>query len=64
LPGTVVSVKEGVIHAEVNLRLDGGEPLSVLVPVSSLKEMGIEAGVRLMAMVKASHVIVGTRKQP
>ncbi|MDR1886082.1 MAG: TOBE domain-containing protein [Synergistaceae bacterium] len=62
LPGTVVSVKESALEAEVNLRLDCGEPMSVIVSSSSLKDMGIEAGMRLTALFKASNVIVGIKR--
>jgi len=62
LPGTVVSVKKGVVNAEVNMRLDGGESMTIGVIESSLNSMGIEAGMRLVAMVKASHVILGVKQ--
>ena len=59
LPGTVVSVKEGVVNAEVRVRLDGGEVLTSILTMESAKYLELEPGKRVTAMVKASHLILG-----
>ncbi|MDR3255509.1 MAG: TOBE domain-containing protein [Synergistaceae bacterium] len=61
LVGTIVSVKEGTVNAEVRVRLDGGEGLTAIVTLDSVKSMGLEAGNRVTALVKASNVILGVR---
>lgn len=57
--GTVVSVKEGPVSSEVRVRLDGGEIITAVITETSTKELGIESGVRVTALIKASNVIVG-----
>jgi molybdate transport system regulatory protein len=59
LPGTVVSVKDGAVNTEVNIRLDGGEPLAAIITESSAKNMGLKPGDRVLSLVKASNVILG-----
>jgi molybdate transport system regulatory protein len=62
LAGTVVSIKEGTVDAEVRVRLDGGEGLTAVITMESLKNLGIESGKRVTALVKASHVIIGVKE--
>jgi molybdate transport system regulatory protein len=59
LPGTVVSVKCDAVNAEVNMRLDGGEPLAAMVTESLAKKLDIKAGDRFSALFEASNVILG-----
>jgi molybdate transport system regulatory protein len=61
LPGTVISVKTGTISAEVNLRLDGGEPMSAVISVAAINDLGLKAGDKITALIKAANVIVGVR---
>lgn len=63
LHGTVVSVKEGTLNTEVRIRLDGGEVITAAVTAESAKQMGLEAGFRIVAMIKASHVIIGAMEE-
>ena len=62
LPGTVVSVTEGAVNATVRVRLDGGEVVTAVVTMESVKDLGLEAGKPVIAMVKASNVILGAIK--
>ena len=62
LKGTVVSVAAGVVNAEVRVRLDGGEVVTAIVTMESVKELGLEAGKSVTAMIKASNVILGAIK--
>ncbi|MDR3280394.1 MAG: TOBE domain-containing protein [Synergistaceae bacterium] len=60
-PGTVVSIKENGGIAYVNMRLIGGEPLSALVSSEALSSLGIKAGDKLSAIVKAPAIVVGVK---
>jgi molybdate transport system regulatory protein len=61
LDGTVTSVKEGVVNAQVFVRLDCGESLSAMVAIDTLKGLELEAGARVTALIKASHVFLGVQ---
>jgi molybdate transport system regulatory protein len=62
LEGTVTSIKDGVVNAQVQARLDCGETITAMIAIDSLKKLGIEAGARITALIKASAVILGTRE--
>jgi molybdate transport system regulatory protein len=61
LEGTVTSIKDGAVNAQVQARLDCGETLTAMIAIDSLKKLGLEAGDRITALIKASTVILGTR---
>lgn len=62
LPGTVVAIIEGAINAAVRVRLDGGEVVTAVITKEAVKELALEAGKTVIAMVKASNVILGAIK--
>ncbi len=62
LTGTIVAVKDGAVNAEVDLRLEGGEAMTVIVTEGSVKNLGLAPGQSVTALVKASHVILGVRE--
>lgn len=58
LAGRVTAVREGAVNAEVELILAGGQPLLATVTNESVDALGIGVGSALVALVKASHVIL------
>ena len=60
-PGTVVSLKESGVTAEVNLRLVGGESLTATVTSAAVRDLDIKTGDKLTALVKAPMVIIGVQ---
>jgi molybdopterin-binding protein len=60
-PGTVTSVKESGVVAEVNMRLVGGEALTAIVTSAAVRDLGIKTGDELTALIKAPMVIIGVR---
>ncbi|MBB1608405.1 MULTISPECIES: molybdopterin-binding protein [unclassified Pseudomonas] len=59
LPGTVKSVADGAVNAEVVLDLGGGSEVVAVVTRDAVAELGLAAGVKATAVIKASHVILG-----
>lgn len=60
LPGTVVSVNAG--EAIANIELDvAGQRLVASITVEAARELGLEPGAEIVAVIKASDVIVATR---
>jgi molybdenum-pterin binding domain len=60
LLGRVKSVKEGDIVSLVELDLDPGQTLKALVTTDSMKRMNLQAGMRVVAVIKATEVIVAS----
>lgn len=60
LPGTVVSVNAG--EAIANIELDvAGQRLVASITAEAARELGLEPGAEIVAVIKASDVIVATR---
>jgi molybdate transport system regulatory protein len=59
LCGNVERIVSGDVNAEVVLALAGGNTLAVIITRQSLDELGLEAGSRVCALIKASHIILG-----
>ena len=58
LCGTVTAVHRGAVDAEIELQLDGGATLAVIITNTSEERLGLKAGDAACALVKASHVIL------
>jgi molybdopterin-binding protein len=59
LPGTVVAINQGEAIANVELEV-AGQRLVASITVESVKELGLEAGSEILAVIKASDVMVAT----
>jgi molybdate transport system regulatory protein len=61
-PGTVVQVTMGAVNADVRIRLNGGSVMTSIVTTESVSALGLAEGVTVVAVVKASSVILGTAR--
>lgn len=59
LEGKVTSVTDGVVNAEVVIKLDGGSEVYSIVTRETVAELGLAPGVSATAVIKASHIILG-----
>ncbi len=59
LPAKVKSVQLGGIMAEVVLELDAGGALVAAITRGSAERLGLEVGQQVIAVVKATEVMVG-----
>ena len=62
--GRVGAVASGPVNSEVTLILGGGEPLVAVITNPSLRELGINEGVEVAALVKAPHVVLASPNDP
>lgn len=62
LTGKVSRVTEGAVNAEVNLQLEGGNTLTAIVTMESVKKMAIKPGRILSALINASSIIVSSEE--
>jgi len=58
IPGTVKSITEGVVTAEVVIELDGGGELVSVITRKSVESLGLAVGKRVYAVVKSTEVMV------
>jgi len=58
--GTVSEVIIGAVNAEVHVDLKGGETIVASVTKESVDNLGIKAGLTVLALVKAPQIIVVT----
>ena len=60
IPGTVKSVTIGLVNAEVVIEAAPGVEIVSVITKESAEAMGLKAGAKVKAMVKASSVMVVT----
>ncbi|AMK28780.1 TOBE domain-containing protein [Pseudomonas mosselii] len=57
--GSLSAIKPGTVNAEVELTLAAGEKLVAVVTMASLHNINV--GKQAVALVKASHIILGAK---
>jgi len=58
LPGTVRSVREGTVMAEVIVDVEGGHQLVSAITAESARRLGLAPGKRVIAVVKSTEVMI------
>jgi molybdate transport system regulatory protein len=61
-PGTVIQVTLGPVNADVRIRLAGGSVMGAVITSASATALGLQEGAPVVAIVKASSVILGTSR--
>ena len=59
LKGKVTNVTEGAVNTEVELELDGGQKIVSIITKNSAENLGVKVGAEMVAIVKASSVMLG-----
>ncbi len=59
LKGKIVEVKEGAVNGTVKIDIGGGNVISSVITMTSIKELGLEVGKEAYAVIKASSVMIG-----
>ena len=59
IPGTVKAVNRGQTTAHVKIDIGGGNTITASITVEAVDDLGLKAGDRVSAIIKASEVIVG-----
>jgi molybdate transport system regulatory protein len=59
MKGTVDSVNKGAVNSQVKVVLSGGSAVNAVVTNDAVAELGLMPGAPVIAMFKASHVLVG-----
>lgn len=58
--GTVTSLKLGGVMADVTIDIGNGQTMSAVITRESAERLGLAEGKEVIAMVKATEVIVAT----
>ena len=58
LPGTVKSVTEGAVMAEVVVDVDGGHEIVAAITAESARRLGLTPGARVVAVIKSTEVML------
>ncbi|MEZ5909611.1 MAG: TOBE domain-containing protein [Hyphomicrobiaceae bacterium] len=59
LKGKVLEVKTGAVAAQVRIDIGGGNVITSTVTVDAVKDLGLAPGSDVVAIIKASEVILG-----
>ena len=59
LPGTIMEVTKGEVAANVSLRV-GDNHVVALITRESVDELGLQTGMKITALVKATDVVILT----
>ncbi|MGD9827379.1 MAG: molybdopterin-binding protein [Hyphomicrobiaceae bacterium] len=59
LKGKVLEVKTGAVAAQVRIDIGGGNVITSTVTVDAVKDLGLVPGSDVVAIIKASEVILG-----
>ena len=57
--GTVVELQDGAVNGIVKLDIGGGNIISSVITMASIRELGLKVGGTAYAVIKASNVMVG-----
>jgi molybdate transport system regulatory protein len=60
--GKVVRIKKGAVNDEVQVRLAGGERVVAIITRESVESLGLKIGSAVIALVKATSVLIATEK--
>lgn len=59
LAGSVSGLLKGGVNCQVTVALPGGSSVSAMITNAAATELGLAEGVQVVALFKASHVLVG-----
>ncbi|NNJ10193.1 TOBE domain-containing protein [Chloroflexales bacterium ZM16-3] len=62
LAGMIQSIKEGVVTAEVVVKLNGGEEIVSVITVESVHGLGLKVGDKVRAIIKSTEVLIATEE--
>ena len=59
LKGTVTEIQDGAVNARVKVDIGGGNIISSVITMASVRELGLKVGGTAYAVIKASNVMIG-----
>ena len=62
--GKVVEIHQGAVNTVVGIKLKGGDMISTVITDNSVKRLELEPGKEVIAIIKASSVLLGCQVDP
>ena len=59
IKGEISDVKLGAVNAEIAIQIAGGDKLNAIITNESAKNLALKAGDEVVAVIKASQIIIG-----
>jgi molybdate transport system regulatory protein len=59
LPGRIVAITHGTVMAEVTIDIGNGQTVVAAITRSSVERMGLQEGDDVVAIIKATEVMLG-----
>ena len=59
IPGTVLSVEKGAVNSVVRISAMGDNVVTSLISIASVEELGLKEGMKVLAVIKDTSVMVG-----
>lgn len=59
LSGTIQSIKEGAVLAEVVIKLAGGEEIASVITIESVRSLDLKVGDPVKAIIKSTAIMIG-----
>jgi len=59
IKGTVESVAEGMIMANVKIKIDAPDTITAIITKEAADDLGIKKGEKVIAIIKSTEVMVG-----
>lgn len=60
LPGTVISIKNGVVTGEIVVQLDNGPEVVSVITMGSIEGLDLKPGSRVTVIIKSTEVMLAT----
>jgi len=60
LKGTITEINEGVVTAIVSVDIGEGKIITSSITMDSVKSLDLKVGKEVLAVIKASNVMIGT----
>lgn len=58
LKGRIIEIKEGAVNAKVVVQIAGGDKITSMISMDSLKELNLKNGLDVYAVIKSSSVMI------
>ncbi len=59
LKGKVAAIQEGTVNVKVTVDIGGNNKITSVITKDALTELGVEVGSEVIAVIKASTVMIG-----